>query len=189
MTSVMPVRASVCAAAPSLWLCVFALKKHPSSPRDKEAVTIQWDDISLQNRVWGNAQRFAFSGAIRARRPPPAPPRGRDLRLQNPLGGVIRPLRLFKNTKVREFLIAVLGLKSGFGRAIGPLLHRNKHAVGLQRRPRCNPIAAPLRSRKGPAARPHPALPKGRETCVIVSGCVIVSCENNDFSTEKTVRF
>ncbi|MBQ7869338.1 MAG: hypothetical protein IJ355_03270, partial [Prevotella sp.] len=66
MTSVMPLRASVCAAAPSLWLCVFALKKHPSSPRGKEAVTIQWDDISLQNRVWENAQRFAFSGAIRA---------------------------------------------------------------------------------------------------------------------------
>ena len=158
MTSVMPLRASVCAAAPSLWLCVFALKKHPSSPRDKEAVTIQWDDISLQNRVWKNARRFAFSGAIRARRPPPAPPRGRDLRLQNPLGGVIRPLRLFKNTKVREFLIVGKGQKRSSRRATAAPLPCNGMLVGLQRGCRCRAIAAPLQSRKGLTGSPNSPL-------------------------------
>ncbi len=169
-------------------------RRDPSRPPPclvgkKEAVTIQWDDISLQNRVWENARRFAFSGAIRARRPPPAPPRGRDLRLQNPLGGVIRPLRLFKNTKVREFLLAILRSKRGFGRAIGPLLHRNEHAVMLQRGRRCKAIAAPLQSNKALTGGSHPALPKGRETCVFVSNCVTVFCENSDFPAEKTVRF
>ena len=76
----------------------------------------------------------------------------------SPKGGAwdaLKPLRLFKNTKVREFCLAKRGSKSGFGRPMGPLLHRNNGPAVLQRRPRQNAIAAPLRCRKALIATPR----------------------------------
>ncbi len=148
--------------------------------------TLQWDDIYLQNHVQKSVQRSAFRWAIRALKPPPAPPKGRDLRHQSPLKGAVRAPRLFIFEKLREFLTAGKGQKSGARRAIRAPRHRNEHAVMLQRGRRQNAVRAPLQPRGALAGGPHPARPKGRETCVIVSGCVITSCKSGGFSAEKT---
>ena len=116
------------------------------------------------------------------RQPPLNPPRGGAW-------DAGRPLRLSNFAKVGEFLIAILRSKSGFRRATGPPRGCNEHAVMLQRGRRCNAIAAPLQPHGALTGGPHPALPKGRETCGTVSGCVIATCKNSGFLTEKTARF
>ncbi len=145
--------------------------------------------LCLQNCARENAQRFAFSRAIRAlklRTAPSGSPKGeRPAASNNPL----RAPRLFIFEKVGGFLIVVLGSKRGFCRATGPPRGCNGHAVMLQRGPRCNAIAAPLQSKEGLTGGPHPALPKERETCVIVSGCVIATCKSDGFLSGKIARF
>ena len=146
-------------------------------------------DICLQNRVRENAQRFVFSWAIRALKGPTAPsgsPKGERPAASNTS---VRAPRLSNFAKVCEFLIAVLESKSGFSRATGPPRGCNEHAVMLQRGRRCNAAEAPLQCKEGLVAGPHHALPKGRETCAIVSGCVTTTCKNSDFSIGKTARF
>ena len=143
----------------------------------------------LQNRVRENVRRFAFLGAIRALKDPTAPsgsPKGEGPAASN---NPLRAPRLSNFAKVGGFLMVVFGPKSGFCRATGPPRGCNEHAVMLQRGCRCNAIAAPRQSKEGLAGGPQPALHKGRETCVIVSGCVTVFCKNSDFSIGKTARF
>ena len=100
-----------------------------------------------------------------------------------------RPLRLSNFTKIREFLIAGKGQKSGFRRATRPPRGCNEHAVMLQRRPRCNAIAAPLQSRGGLTGSPSSPFGGVRGDCLFASSCLPVVCKNSDFSTVKTAGF
>ena len=79
----------------------------------------------------------------------------------------------------------VFGQKDGALRAIRLSLGCNGAAVRLQRAPRCNPIAAPLQSRKGSAAATSRSSTKVEKEDKNVSGCVAVGCKNDDFSVEK----
>ncbi len=149
MTDVMPLRTLVCAAAPSLCLCVFALKKifptRQGGGRDRSRP--YFGIFILQNRVRKNAQRFAFLWAIRALL---HSEEGREAAGLSPLGepeGAIRALRLSIFAKLREFLIAVSDPKSTRFRAIAAPRPCNGVPAMLQRRPRCNAVRAPLRPR------------------------------------------
>ena len=81
------------------------------------------------------------------------------------------------------------GQKNGALRAIRPSSGCNGAAVRLQRAPRCNPIAAPLQSRKGSAAATSRPFPKVEKKDKNVSGCVAVSCKKGAFSVRKSAIF
>ena len=97
----------------------------------------------------------ALSGILRLLRNRPRPQKKRRQ-------DALRALRPFIFEKVRKFLIAEKGQKCGRCQAAGPPRGCNGVLVGVQRRPRCNAVRAPLQSREG-ATEPHPGPPQGKD--------------------------
>lgn len=100
-------------------------------------------DIFLQNTLWQNAWRFAFSRPIRALMPPPAPHKSPSNFHEWGTWDTLRPSRLSNFAKLREFLMSENGQKSSWQRATGPSQGCNGVPVVLQRQPRRNSISAP----------------------------------------------
>ncbi len=145
--------------------------------------------IYLQNRSRRNVRKSGFRRLFLSRKALMA---CQEAPLTPSKGGAWdagRAPRLFISEKVDEFLIAILRPKSVIRRATGPLLHRNEHAVMLQRGRRCKAIAAPLQPRGALTGSPSSPFGGVRGGRLFVSDCVIDSCKNGIFSVVKTARF
>ena len=145
--------------------------------------------IYLQNRSRRNVRKSGFRRPFLSRKALTA---YQEAPLTPSKGGAWdagRALRLSISEKVDEFLIAILRSKSVIRRATGPLLHRNEHAVMLQRGRRCKAIAAPLQPRGALTGSPSSPFGGVRGGRMFVNACLPAVCKSHRFSPEKTARF